>query len=174
MTKKYDPIVLKNAYEGDEKAIEKILKTFKGYVIIWNKMFNGDEDSYQVGEIAIIEAIRSFDYKSKHNFSTYVYKKIKYAILNYLKKERKNIGLVYDENLEEIEDIKKDNMNIEGELLDKLIVTLDESEKEVIESLITGKKLVDIAVEKNTTLRIVEVIYENAVDKMKKNILEIR
>lgn len=104
MTKKYDPIVLKNAHEGDEKAIEKILKTFKGYVIVWNRMFNGDEDSHQIGEIAIVEAIRSFDFKSKHNFSTYVYKKIKYVILNYLKKERKNIGLVYDENLEEIEE----------------------------------------------------------------------
>lgn len=174
MTKKYDPIVLKNAHEGDEKAIEKILKTFKGYVIVWNRMFNGDEDSHQVGEIAIVEAIRSFDFKSKHNFSTYVYKKIKYAILNYLKKERKNTGLVYDEDLAGIEDVRKDNLNIEGELLDKLITTLDESEKEIIESLIIGKEIVDIALEKSTTVRIVEVIYENAIDKMKKTILEIR
>lgn len=166
MTKKYDPIVLKNAHEGDEKAIEKILKTFKGYVIVWNRMFNGDEDSYQIGEIAIIEAIRSFDFKSKHNFSTYVYKKIKYAILNYLKKERKNIGLVYDENLEEIEEpegIPFEDLNFLRNELKKL----PELERKIFSSYLEGLTFKEIGEIFSKSEQVIEKIFKDTIVLLK-------
>ena len=166
MTKKYDPIVLKNAHEGDEKAIEKILKTFKGYVIVWNKMFNGDEDSHQVGEIAIVEAIRSFDFKSKHNFSTYVYKKIKYAILNYLKKERKNISLVYDENLEEIEEpggIPFEDLNFLRNELKKL----PELERKIFSSYLEGLTFKEIGEIFSKSEQVIEKIFKDTIVLLK-------
>ena len=166
MTKKYDPIVLKNAHEGDEKAIEKILKTFKGYVIVWNRMFNGDEDSYQIGEIAIVEAIRSFDFKSKHNFSTYVYKKIKYAILNYLKKERKNIGLVYDENLEEIEEpegIPFEDLNFLRNELKKL----PELERKIFSLYLEGLTFKEIGEKFFKSELVIEKIFKDTVVLLK-------
>ena len=166
MTKKYDPIVLKNAHEGDEKAIEKILKTFKGYVIVWNRMFNGDEDSHQVGEIAIVEAIRSFDFKSKHNFSTYVYKKIKYAILNYLKKERKNIGLVYDENLEEIEEpegIPFEDLNFLRNELKKL----PELERKIFSSYLEGLTFKEIGEIFSKSEQVIEKIFKDTIVLLK-------
>lgn len=166
MTKKYDPIVLKNAHEGDEKAIEKILKTFKGYVIVWNRMFNGDEDSHQIGEIAIVEAIRSFDFKSKHNFSTYVYKKIKYAILNYLKKERKNIGLVYDENLEEIEEpegIPFEDLNFLRNELKKL----PESERKIFSLYLEGLTFKEIGEKFLKSELVIEKIFKDTVVLLK-------
>lgn len=166
MTKKYDPIVLKNAHEGDEKAIEKILKTFKGYVIVWNRMFNGDEDSHQVGEIAIVEAIRNFDFKSKHNFSTYVYKKIKYAILNYLKKERKNIGLVYDENLEEIEEpegIPFEDLNFLRNELKKL----PELERKIFSLYLEGLTFKEIGEKFLKSELVIEKIFKDTVVLLK-------
>ncbi|MGL5350535.1 MAG: sigma-70 family RNA polymerase sigma factor [Cetobacterium sp.] len=169
MTKKYDPIVLKNAHEGDEKAIEKILKTFKGYVIVWNRMFNGDEDSHQVGEIAIIEAIRSFDFKSKHNFSTYVYKKIKYAILNYLKKERKNIGLVYDENLEEIEEPAGMGVEDLSYLMEKLR-ELPILEQRLIRGYITGMTFKEIGKEINRSEAATEELFRETLILLKEKI----
>lgn len=166
MTKKYDPIVLKNAHEGDEKAIEKILKTFKGYVIVWNRMFNGDEDGHQIGEIAIVEAIRSFDFKSKHNFSTYVYKKIKYAILNYLKKERKNIGLVYDENLEEIEEpegIPFEDLNFLRNELKKL----PELERKIFSLYLEGLTFKEIGEKFLKSELVIEKIFKDTVVLLK-------
>ncbi|MGL5460615.1 MAG: RNA polymerase sigma factor [Cetobacterium sp.] len=166
MTKKYDPIVLKNAHEGDEKAIEKILKTFKGYVIVWNRMFNGDEDSHQIGEIAIVEAIRSFDFKNKRNFSTYVYKKIKYAILNYLKKERKNIGLVYDENLEEIEEpegIPFEDLNFLRNELKKL----PELERKIFSLYLEGLTFKEIGEKFLKSELVIEKIFKDTVVLLK-------
>lgn len=169
MTKKYDQIVLKNAHEGDEKAIEKILKTFKGYVIVWNRMFNGDEDSHQIGEIAIVEAIRSFDFKSKHNFSTYVYKKIKYAILNYLKKERKNISLVYDENLEEIKEPEEMCFEDLSYLREKLKV-LPILEQRLIRGYIIGMTFEEIGKEINRSEAATEKLFRETLILLKEKI----
>lgn len=66
---------IKLAQDGDELAMEKLLKNNSG--LIWNivKRFNGrgyeTEDLYQIGSIGLIKAIKRFDISLEVQLSTY-------------------------------------------------------------------------------------------------------
>ena len=67
-----------NEFNKYEKLVYKVFNnTFKGYVV-------HKEDLIQVGFIALLEVLEKGDYNN-----TYLYIRIKGAMLNYLKKEKK-------------------------------------------------------------------------------------
>ena len=122
--------ILLLAKQGDEESQEWIIKKYKGFVWKQNKMLGGNEDSSQVGIIAIFEAIKTYDKAFNQTFGTYVYKKVKYAILNYLKKERKNKTLNIDEYEVEMQQEIAEDEKIK--LLKLYLEALTESEKNKI------------------------------------------
>ena len=80
---------------GDKEAIERIMRSYKGFICKNSRLFylnGGDsEDLEQEGYIGLIKAIRYFDCKKCDNFDVFAHLCIKRQILTAIKKSN-NIG----------------------------------------------------------------------------------
>lgn len=80
---------------GDKEAIERIMRSYKGFIYRNSRLFylnGGDsEDLEQEGYIGLIKAIRYFDCKKCDNFDVFAHLCIKRQILTAIKKSN-NIG----------------------------------------------------------------------------------
>lgn len=142
------------AQNGSKKAKDKIIiQNIKLVIYEINKKFNNveydKEDLISIGIIGLIKAINTFNIEKGYKFSTYATKCIDNEILIVLKRNKKNkntqsiestISIDNNGNKLTLENIISDDIDIinkyedkeEKEIINKIIETLPEKDKEII------------------------------------------
>ena len=169
-----DKMYIENEYIENKNLVHHIVKKYKG--------LEEYDDLCSVGTIGLLNAIKTFDAKKKIKKSTYYCVCIRNEISEYFRtyknKQLETVSLsteiVGDITLK---DVLKDDINIEIQTLSKVnlrkvLDSLTEREKRIIEDRIAGKTQVEIAAELSITKQRVFAILQKIKVKMKNLFLE--
>ena len=144
-------IMLKQACDGNELALEKLLEKNKGLILSIAKRFNNRgyelEDLFQIGCIGMIKSIKKFDFKYCVKFSTYA---VPY-ILGEIKKFIRDDGIIkISRSTKElgikIKNIEKRYMQEKGESISikKLSEILKVTEVEIVSAIEASRQVESI------------------------------
>jgi RNA polymerase sigma factor (sigma-70 family) len=177
--------LVKKAQAGDKQAFQKVCTRFTGLV----KKYAGKshllpivEEAEAQGWLAVAQAVRSYDENCGVHFAGYVDSKIKFAIWNLFKKERRRWQ--EEDLLEGGQD--EDGLDAFAQLIDKADVaqevetrylsqelmiaigTLSDKQQQVVLQTIVGhKRLTDVAVELGVTAQAVYNLRQRGLARLK-------
>lgn len=84
--------MVKEAIQGDSKAIEELLVQLRPLVIAYSKRYGGrqgmDEDAFQEGMLEILEGLEDYDPHRKIPFLAYITTRIRYYYWNRRRREK--------------------------------------------------------------------------------------
>jgi RNA polymerase sigma factor (sigma-70 family) len=178
--------LVKTAQAGDSQAFQEVCTRFTGLV----KKYAGKdhllpikEEAEAQGWLAVVQAVKSYDENCGVHFAGYVDSKIKFAIWNLFKKERRHWQ--EEDLLEGSQD--EEGLNAFVQLSDKVDVaqevetrclsheltmaigTLpDKQQHVVLQTIVDNKRLIEVAVELGVTVQAVYNLRQRGLARLKK------
>lgn len=177
--------LVKKAQAGDKQAFQEVCTRFIGLV----KRYAGKthlrpitEEAEAQGWLAVVQAVTSYDETCGVHFAGYVDSKVKFAIWNLFKKERRRwqeedllAGGQEGEGLDAFDQLldKADvAQEVEGKWLSEELMiavkTLPEKQQRVVvETIIGNKRLIDVALELGVTVQAVYNLRQRGLTRLK-------
>ncbi|SFM14420.1 RNA polymerase sigma factor [Pelosinus propionicus] len=176
--------LVRNAQRGDKEAFQEICTCFTGLVKKYAHQAHLrtiTEEAEAQAWLAVVQAVKSYDGNSGVHFAGYVKSKVKFAIWNLFKKERR---IWQEEQLEggqegeEVDffDYLPDNADVPGEVEERLlshelrsfIDTLPEKQRQVILRTVIGQeKLTNVAAAMGITTQAVYNLRQRGFARLK-------
>jgi len=177
--------LVKNAQAGDKEAFQEVCTRFTGLV----KKYAGKdhllpikEEAEAQGWLAVVQAVKSYDENCGVHFAGYVDSKIKFAIWNLFKKERRRWqeedlleGSQEEDGLEAFSQLP-DKADVAQEvemrwLFQELLMAVetlpDKQRQVVLQTIIGHERLTDVAVELGVTVQAVYNLRKRGLTRLK-------
>lgn len=177
--------LVKKAQAGDKQAFQEVCTRFTGLV----KRYAGKahlrplaEEAEAQGWLAVVQAVTSYDETCGVHFAGYVDSKVKFAVWNLFKKERRRwqeedllAGSQEREGLDAFDQLpdKADvAQEVEGKWLSEELMTAVKTlpvkqQRVVVETIIGNKRLIDVAVELGVTVQAVYNLRQRGLMRLK-------
>ena len=181
--------VVRRAQQGDDEAFIEVCGRFEGLVkkhVYQPHLIPLYEDGYAEAWLAVAEAVKSYDEASGVRFAGYVESKVRFAIWNLFKRERRrwqNETLLAEgsddsgENFGLRLEMLSDKANVEREVelkfinaeLGRAMAVLPGRQREVIvKTMANERKLTEVAQELGITVQAVHNLRQRGIARLKK------